>query len=116
MARCDTELPIGRVIWAGLDFAKPLTACCVIGVVEMQFIKPLARKDERAFAAIDLEIMLHLAARGDPIGLNRPRCAIFKPQKGAPDIIDIDLAGGSRGILAVVNHGDAIPHNAGDWP
>src|SRR3954452_7079388 len=67
----DAEPTVRWMIRACLDAAKAATSGRVGSTVEVQFVEALLAEEERAAAAIDLEIMLHFAAGGDPAGLHR---------------------------------------------
>ena len=80
----------------------------------MEFIEPLLAEQERAFAAIDRKIMLHLAARRDPVALNQAGGTIGKAQKGPADIIDRHGFLAALSVGALVDHRHAIAHHAAD--
>jgi hypothetical protein len=57
MARHHAEPIVGRLVWASLDPAEASSARRICTSVEMQLIKPLLGKKERAFGPIDLEVV-----------------------------------------------------------
>src|SRR5689334_7264794 len=67
----DAEPTVRWMIRARLDAAEAATSGGVGGTVEVQLVEALLAEGERAAAAVDLEVVLHLAAGGDPAGLHR---------------------------------------------
>src|SRR5690606_752782 len=65
MAGGDAEQAIGGVVGTGLDAPEALASGRIGAAVEMQLVETFLREQQRALAAIDLEIVLHLAAGRD---------------------------------------------------
>ena len=73
----------------GLDPAEALAALGIGGAEEVQHVEMFLTEGQRALGAIDLEVMLHLAAGGDPVALDRRRWRHWQSAEGAADVVDL---------------------------
>lgn len=72
--------------------AESAASDLVFGVIDLQLVETLLREQYCAFAAINLKVMLHFAARRSPVCLQAAACAVHKLYKDPGYIIDLDSA------------------------
>ena len=82
----------------------------------MQLVEALLAEGERALRAVDLEVVLHLPARRDPVRLDRAGGAAREAQEGAADVVDLDRAAAALAVRPLGDHRDAVAHDLGDRP
>ncbi len=71
VARCGAESVIRLVLRSALDFLETAQSGRACRFVQVQLVQPFLAEQERASRAVNLEIMLHLAASCAPVGLDR---------------------------------------------
>src|SRR5215471_15863025 len=102
------------MVRACLDTAESLTAMAVIGRQEMQLVESFLAEGEGASASIDLEVVLHLPPCRNPIRLDRAGGAVGETEESSADIIDFDASPAAIAIWTILDHRDAITHDAND--
>ncbi len=110
----DAEKAVGRVVGPGLDPAEAVAAPGIGGAEVIQHVEVLLAEGERALGAVDLEVVLHLAPRRDPVALDAARGAVPEPQEGAAHIVGGHRPAAAPPVGTLADHGDAIAHDAGD--
>ncbi|MFO1139683.1 MAG: hypothetical protein U1E41_11480 [Paracoccus sp. (in: a-proteobacteria)] len=110
----DAEAAIERMLAVGLDVAEVAPAGGIGGRMEMQFVEAFLTEGQRAFRAVNLEIVLHLAAGRDPVPFDGALLAIGELREGAAHIVHGHRAHPALPIGVLADHGDAIAHDLGD--
>ena len=110
----DAEQPVGRMVRPRLDAAEAAPAGRIGGAVEVQLVEALLAEDERALGAVDLEVVLHLAAHGDPARLDRAGRAAREAQEGAADVVGLDGAAPAAAVGTARDDGDAVAEHRVD--
>ena len=108
------EAAVGRVIRRGFDAAEAVPARCIVHPVVVQLAEPFLAEGEPALGAVDLEVVLHLAAGRDPVALDRPGGAALEHDEGAAHIVDLHGAPAALLVGTLGDHGHAMPHHLGD--
>ena len=116
VARARAEAAIGRMIRRGLDAAKAAPPRRVVHAVVVQLAEALLAEGERAPGAVDLEVVLHLAAGRDPVALDGAGGAVLEHDEGAAHVVDLHGAPAAPFIGTLGDHGHAMPHHLGDRP
>ena len=114
MPRRDAEQAVRRVIRSRLDPPETLPPPGVAGREVVKHIEMLLTERQRAPGPMDLEIMLHLAARRNPVALDAAGSAAFEPQESPAHIVNLDPPPPALAVWPLGHHGHAIAHHAVD--
>ena len=99
MARGDAEGTIGLVLGRSENGPEAAQTRFVVDEVDPKLVEPLLAEQDRTPGAVNLEVVLHLAAGGDPVRFDVAGRAIREADQEAGDVVDLNGPGFARAWL-----------------